>query len=161
MNNANYAPLACEFQAINQAAIEACDGLDGLVDGIISAPALCNFNANSLVGKTYTCSTDGTQRKFMQKTANIVQKIWQGPTTPQGEFLWYGITKGTNITTLASTTVAANGSSIAVAFNIADTWFRGFLAKDVNFDTANITYQEFSGKCTQCCIPSTPFSQEL
>ncbi|KAF2492857.1 tannase and feruloyl esterase [Lophium mytilinum] len=144
MNNENYAPLQCEFTAINKATIECCDGLDGVMDGIISAPALCDFNPDILVGKAYTCDTDGTQKTFNQKTADIVNLIWQGPRTPQGKFLWYGITKGTNFSTLASTTVAANGSSVAVAFPISDTWYRDFVAKQLDFDTALVTYPEFT-----------------
>lgn len=144
MNNENYAPLQCEFTAIIAATIEACDGIDGLIDGIISAPALCNFEVQSLVGQNYTCDTDGTTRTYQQKTADVVNKIWQGPRTPNGGFLWYGLTKGTNFSTLANTTVASNGSSIAVPFEISDSFYRDFLFKDLTYDTATITYAEFS-----------------
>ena len=143
MNNDGYAPLQCEFSAINAATIKACDGLDGVQDGIISAPAICNFSAQSLVGQQYVCSTDGQTRTYQQKTADIVAKLWAGPRTTDGDFLWYGLTKGTNFSTLANTTVAANGSSIAVAFGISDSWYRYFLAKNPDFDTANITYADF------------------
>lgn len=143
MNNEGYVPLPCEFDAVDAAVIAACDGLDGLVDGIISAPALCNFDPQTIVGQTYHCALDNKTRSYQAKTATIVQKIWQGPRTPQGQWLWYGLTKGTNLTTLATTTVAANGSTIAVAFEISDSWFRDFLYKDLTYNTANITYTEF------------------
>lgn len=95
-NNEGYVPAQCEFDAVNRAVIAACDAIDGQVDGIISAPALCNFTATSLIGKTYTCDTDNTTHTFTQKTADVINKIWEGPRTPEGQFLWYGPTKGTN-----------------------------------------------------------------
>lgn len=42
-NVEDYAPSPCEFQAVVSAVIEACDSLDGLLDGIIYAPALFHF----------------------------------------------------------------------------------------------------------------------
>lgn len=141
-NNEGYAPPQCEFDAANAAVIKACDSLDGVVDGIISAPALCAFKAQSLVGKNYTCDTDGTTRTFPQKAADVIDKIWSGPVTTENQFLWYGITKGTNFSSLAPTTT--NGSeTTSVPFGIADSWYRGFLAKNLTFDTSKVTYAEF------------------
>ena len=144
MNNEGYAPTQCELDAVNAEVIAACDAMDGLVDGIISAPALCAFDAQSLVSKNYTCN--GTTNTFTQKTADVVGKIWQGPTTPEAQFLWYGMIKGANFSSQTITEVAANGSSIAVAFSIPDSWFRAFLAKDLNYDTANVSYADYAGK---------------
>lgn len=142
-NNEGYAPPQCEFDAVNAAVIKACDALDGVTDGIIAAPALCSFTAQSLVGKTYVCDSDNTTRTFTQKTADVVDKIWQGPETPEGQFLWYGITKGTNFSSLAPT--ATDGSSsTAQPFNISNTWYTGFLAKDLSFNTNNISYAQFT-----------------
>ncbi len=143
LNNQNYAPAQCEFDAVNKAAVASCDGLDGLLDGIIGAPGLCKFNPQSLVGKTYTCDADNSTHTFQAATATIVQKIWQGPVTPSGDFLWYGILPSTNFSNLANTTTYANGSTKPVSFEISDSWFRGFLFKDLTYDSANITYSEF------------------
>lgn len=125
--------------------IADCDGLDGLMDGIVSAPALCDFDPTTLVGKAYTCATDGTTQKFHAKTAAIVQKVWDGATTPSGDFLWYGITKGTNFSTLAETT-GTQGSTSGIPFPISDSWYRGFLFKDLSYNSANVSYAEFTGE---------------
>jgi len=143
MNNEGYAPPQCEFDAVNAAAIAACDGLDGLKDGIIAAPGLCDFDPASLVGKNYTCDTDGTKRHFSNKTATVVKKIWQGPTTTNGTDAWYGILRGTNFSSLAPTETFANGSTVAQPFEISDSWYRNFLFKDANHDTSTITYAQF------------------
>lgn len=141
-NVEGYAPSPCEFDAVRQAVIEACDGLDGLVDGIISAPALCTFEAQSLVGKSFTCDADGNGHTFSQQLATVIDKIWQGAQTSQGQFLWYGMARGANFTT----TITPNlpNSSVAQPFLISDSWFKGFLAKDLSFDTANVSYAEFA-----------------
>ncbi|RMY86031.1 hypothetical protein D0861_06145 [Hortaea werneckii] len=81
-NNEGYAPSPSEFQAAVTAAVEACDGLDGFLDGIISAPALCDFTAQHLVGSSLSCS--GTSScTFSQQAADVIDKIWQGPRTPE------------------------------------------------------------------------------
>lgn len=143
MNNEKYAPPQCEFDAVNAAAIAACDARDGLMDGIIGAPGLCDFDPATLVGKNYTCDTDGTRRQFSNKTATVVKKIWQGPTTANGNAAWYGILPGTNFSSLAPTSTSPNGSTVALPFEISDSWYRNFLFKDANYDTSNITYGEF------------------
>lgn len=123
--------------------IRACDDIDGVKDGIISAPALCKFEASSLIGQSYVCGNDNTTYVFNKKAADVVDKIWQGPVTPGGQFLWYGITKGTNFSSLAATETDGT-STTSVPFGISDSWYRGFLAKNLTFDTATITYEEFT-----------------
>lgn len=141
-NNEGYAPSPCEFSAVRRAVINACDSLDGLVDGIISAPALCTFQAQSLVNQTFTCDTDGSTQTFSQQLATVMDKIWQGARTPEGQYLWYGLIKGANLTE----TIAPNLPNVSAAqpFGISDSWFKGFLAKDLSFDTANVSYAEFA-----------------
>lgn len=142
-NNEGYAPPPCEFEFAAAAVIKACDGLDGLVDGIISAPALCAFQAQSLVGQTYVCSADGSERTFSEEAATVVDKTWQGPRTPDGQVSWYGLIKGANFSTAAPNIA---GNDTAQPFGISDSWVRNFLARDVSFNTANVSYAEFAGK---------------
>jgi hypothetical protein len=141
MNNEGYAPPQCEFDAVNRAVIEACDGLDGLMDDIISAPGLCTFNASSLIGKKYTCN--GTTRTFPVKMATVVNKIWEGPTSGKGAPLWYGITPGTNFSSLAATESFPNGTTIPLPFEISNTWFQNYLFTNPKYNTSRITYSEF------------------
>lgn len=157
MNKDNYAPTQCEFDAIVNRTIEACDGLDGLSDGIISAPALCNFDIPTLVGQTYICDTDGTTKTFNQKTINVTKKILQGPRTTSGEWLWYGLPPGANFSTLADTTTDMNGKTVPVPMGVADSWFRDFLFKDYDYDSANVTYAQFQRKPLSRSHPHSPF----
>ena len=109
------------------------------MDGIISAPALCHFEVQSLVGQKYDCN--GTSVRWTPKLAKVVDTIWNGPTTPQGQFLWWGYTRGANF----SGVVPNINASVAAPFDISDTWIRGFVVKDKSFDTAGVSYAQFSG----------------
>lgn len=67
-------PPACELDAITAAALDACDGLDGVVDGVIADIDACHFSAESIVGKTINCSTfDGASRSISSASATIIE----------------------------------------------------------------------------------------
>jgi feruloyl esterase len=67
-------PPSCEVAALTAAAIDACDGLDGFVDGVISDPDACDFDPVNLVGTTIECPGFGTERRVSLEAATIVQK---------------------------------------------------------------------------------------
>ena len=107
---------------------------------MISAPALCNLQAQSLVGKGYVCEDDGSARNFSAKAAGVVDKILAGPQTPEGATLWWGLIRGANFTAVVPNIA---GNATAQPFAIADSWTRGFIAKDLAFKTRNISYAVF------------------
>ena len=43
-------PPACEINAITEAALEACDDIDGIADGVITDSARCEFDPATIVG---------------------------------------------------------------------------------------------------------------
>ncbi|KAL5328841.1 hypothetical protein ACEPPN_002349 [Leptodophora sp. 'Broadleaf-Isolate-01'] len=53
-----YFPPPCEFEAIVNATIAACDGMDGQVDGVVARTDLCkiNYNPNVTIGTPYYCA---------------------------------------------------------------------------------------------------------
>lgn len=136
-----YTAPPCELAWVRRRLIAACDALDGLVDGTISAPALCTLQAQALVGQRYVCDDDGTTRTFSATAADVADRILAGPQTPDGETLWWGVIRGANFTAVVPN-VAGNAS--AQPFTVADSWIRGFIAKDLAFDTRNISYAEFA-----------------
>lgn len=94
MRKEKYVPPKCELDAIRKAAIEACDELDGVKDGVVAAPGLCKFNAESVVGQKFDCN--GEQRKISNSAAKIVNAVWDGPRNPRtGKLEWFGITHET------------------------------------------------------------------
>lgn len=87
MQKQAYFPPACELNAITGAAIEECDALDGVQDGVIAASGLCRFDPHSVVGKKFDC--DGVERKITQEAAEIAKVAWSGPVR-DGESIWFG-----------------------------------------------------------------------
>jgi hypothetical protein len=76
MNQLGVFPPSCEIKAFTAAAVERCDGSDGLEDGIISQPADCDFDVQHVIGRNFTCcddddddDDDGEQRPFTQAGA--------------------------------------------------------------------------------------------
>jgi hypothetical protein len=141
MNQAHTYPSACEFDAFNKAAIAVCDRDDGVTDGVIDRPENCRFDPNELIGTTLVCQ--GKTVQISRADAQVVQKIWDGPITPAGTQLWYGLLKGTRFDLLAATTPGQDGTLHGVPFPIADDWVKYFLKRQPDFDTSTIGYSEF------------------
>jgi Tannase and feruloyl esterase len=141
MNETHTYPTACEFDAFNKAAIAACDRDDGVADGVIGRPETCRFDPYDLAGRTVTCA--GQVLRISMTDAEIVRRIWAGPRTPSGRRLWYGLPKGTPLTAVAATAVAADGTRHGVPFPVSDGWIKYFLKRDPGFDTSTIGLHEF------------------
>ena len=146
MNNAPVVPLECDFDFATARAVQACDGLDGLSDGLIGNPGAClaQFDPHTLVNETFNCSVNGdANRAFTSDVADICAKIWNGPTDTNGSSLWYGILPGTNFSSLAVTNITEDGTPYTIPFDISNSWVQNFLFKIKNYDTSNVTYDQF------------------
>lgn len=88
-------PAFCKLQAATEAAVEACDTLDGVKDGLIDDPRRCDYDAHNLVGTVLPCG------EFTATDARAINRIWEGPVGPDGEPLWYGLAKGAPLFLLA------------------------------------------------------------
>ena len=77
------------------AAVAACDALDGVVDGVLRDPRECRYDARNLVRK----SCEPTDNSCLTETeASAINKMWYGPTNEKGnERLWYGVLRGVNL----------------------------------------------------------------
>lgn len=146
MNEAKCYPPPCEFEAITAAAIEACDELDGVKDGIISAPGLCTFTGTEVVGKVFTCIHDGipSQRKISAGAVKIAQAAWTGPSTLAGKPSWYGINHNAQLTGLVMTVCEPGPANCKPGpFPIATSWIKYFVAKDPDFDVSAMTRAQY------------------
>lgn len=128
-------PTQCEFAAFQQAAVAACDGLDGVTDGVVDLPKRCRYNPYRLVGTTIVC--DGTEITISRADAEVVRKIWDGPP------LWYGLNRSTSFAALANTVPGPDGKPAGAPFRISETWVQYFLEKDPDFDVSTISYRDF------------------
>ncbi|WP_406636551.1 tannase/feruloyl esterase family alpha/beta hydrolase [Amycolatopsis sp. WGS_07] len=138
MNQDHDFPSACVFTAFRQAAIQACDANDGVRNGIVDRPDECSYDPRGLIGKKVVC--DGKEFTVTAKDAEVMRKIWAGPTDERGRKLWDGLPKGADFTWLAGT----GDSPYATGFPVAVKWVQSFLAKQADFDVSKLTYAQFA-----------------
>jgi feruloyl esterase len=142
MNQLGVYPPPCELSAFTSAAIEACDGLDGVVDGIISLPGLCDFDPHSMVGKSFDCN--GKPSLYTSAGAAVAEAAWSGPRGANGEWQWFGIGKDADLSGIALTTCDPQSENCnPLPFGIPSSWIRNFLKKDADFDPATLTHAEW------------------
>ncbi|KAL5343248.1 tannase and feruloyl esterase-domain-containing protein [Aspergillus crustosus] len=119
MDEANHYPSVCEFQFMKNASITACDYLDGVEDGVIEDPYNRSFDPQDVVGQKATC--DGEVLIITKKTAELAQKIHDGPTSASGKSLWKSIAWGSEY----SLVIALGG--IGINSPLPNTWITKFL----------------------------------
>ncbi|KPM35287.1 hypothetical protein AK830_g11272 [Neonectria ditissima] len=144
MNNLTYYPSACELDAISSAIIAACDGDDGVEDGILSAPWPCEFDYSSIVGNVVTCE-GGDTLEITEAGVKIAEGAYNGPQSSSGEQLWFGPTLGsplTSVTALAVTTCTNNANCTGAPNPIALDWVRLFVDKDPDFTLDSVWTRE-------------------
>lgn len=145
MRDIGYYPSPCEFAALRAAAIQACDELDGLKDGVIGAPGLCKFNPRSVVGQPYSCSgaANGKPGRITEKGAMVAESYWQGPRSVHGAFEWYGPGRDSNFSGTSNTTCSSKGTCVGVPMSISYDWVQLFLLKDANADPTKLSHSQF------------------
>lgn len=131
MNAAGNPVPVCKLAAATTAAIEACDMIDGVKDGVIEDPARCHFDPRELIGKSA-----GQCGDFTEADANIIRKIWEGPRREDGTFLWYGQSRGADLGALA----ASRGTPLKpVGFAFAQDWLKYWITQNPQFDWTTMT----------------------
>ncbi len=147
MNDMGEYPRACEFQAVTSATIEACDGNDGIIDGVITDSDSCIFDPKSLIGTIFNCTDTGENMQISSAAVTLVQKIWAGPKKADNSTVWGGYSKDAILATedtsaggsVALTTCAANGTCTAAPASLMTAWIRYFILKNPDADISNIT----------------------
>lgn len=150
MNIAGEYPHPCELDYITEAAVAACDGLDGVVDGLITDIKGCKFDPSSLVGTTFNCSETGKNIQISQIAATVANATWSGPQTVDGRFLWYGPNRGADLSgdftggqALATTTCTANSTCVGVPTDLGAEWITLFIEKNPDFNLSSITHEQY------------------
>ena len=131
MNAAGNPLAACKLAAATAAAIAACDGIDGVKDGVIEDPKRCTYDPKPLIG-----TSAGECGSFTEGDVNVIRKLWEGPRHADGSFMWYGLARGADMNALWT----SRGTPLrSVPFALALEWYRYFLTQDPKFDANTVT----------------------
>ena len=80
-----------KLAAVQNLAISACDGNDGVTDGIIDDPRTCTYTA------TATCTGPNTPAGCITAAeATAINTMWDGPRNSGGNRIWFPIDRGTD-----------------------------------------------------------------
>lgn len=147
MREENYFPPPCELAAIREKAIEACDEIDGVKDGVISAYGLCKFDAQSVVGEKFDCF--GDSRKISKGAAAIANKVWEG-SFKYDRRGWYGLTHETPLAPgppmgghVGTVCDDKNKNCKSVPFPIGSSWVSTFLQRDKDYDVQTMSREDY------------------
>ncbi|KAF1976961.1 tannase-domain-containing protein [Bimuria novae-zelandiae CBS 107.79] len=132
---------SCEFNYFRQKAMESCDMMDGVSDGIISEFELCDFDPLHVIGQVFYC--DENPVEVSRAMANIVKRINEGPRTPLKVPLWHGFTHGTDFERLAGITTSTDGVRMPKPLHISMNFIRSFVLKDETFNVTRLNYADF------------------
>ncbi len=135
MNSVGNPVAVCKLTAATNAAIAACDGIDGVKDGVIEDAERCTYDPKALIG-----TSSGDCGDFTQADTDVIRQMWQGPRKKDGGFLWYGLPRGADLTALWS----SRGTPLKpVPFGISLEWFRFFLSQNPQLDGTMITQDAY------------------
>ena len=126
-----------KLEAFRAAAVEACDGADGLRDGIIGVAEFCDFDPHTIVGQS-------TSAGAMTATdADVMKMLWDGPRRANGERLGFGLPPGTNSWGFVGMWKSSevDGKLIPLARETA-AYYR-WLLEDLNFDWMTLDFARF------------------
>jgi feruloyl esterase len=80
------------LQVLHKAAIQACDSLDGVKDGLIEDPMRCHFDPSTLL-----CKAGETEGCLTAPQVDAARKIYAGAHTKSGKPIFPGMTPGSEL----------------------------------------------------------------
>ena len=91
-NSSNFIPMATWTNLIHGEILKQCDGLDGVVDGIIEDPNLCNFDPGTVL-----CSTNDSTNCLTSTQVEMVREIFSPFHYPNGTLIYPAMQPGSEI----------------------------------------------------------------
>jgi Tannase and feruloyl esterase len=89
--------LAAKLNQATASAVAACDGKDGVTDGIIDDPRSCTFSAKQNI---CGASTAPASNCLTEAEAEAIDRIWDGPRNTKAQKIWFGLDRGTSLPAL-------------------------------------------------------------
>lgn len=125
----NFVP-SCKFAAATDAAVAACDTIDGVKDGVIEDPLRCTYDPKALVGVAA-----GTCGAISEADATVIRAIWDGPRRQDRSTMWYGLPRGGGFALSATGGTPPTGQPFGITLD----WFRYFLLQNPKWDWTTLT----------------------
>lgn len=112
--NATFVPVSQWTGLIHEEVLKQCDGLDGVVDGIIEDPDLCRFRPEALL-----CPSESTNSTdcLSKEQVGAVRKAYEDYYGVDGQLIFPRMQPGSEV-------IAAYVSYTAGAFPYSEDWFR-------------------------------------
>ncbi|OHF00065.1 tannase and feruloyl esterase [Colletotrichum orchidophilum] len=135
-------PHPCELQQLTALAVSACDGLDGVEDGLIADTNTCKniFDPFSYVGSEFHCSLTGKSANISSTAAAVANAMWTGPVTAENESTYlYGLEMGTDLTFGAQTSCTEDGKCTSLPNAAVTLLLAYFIGKDPEINTTKIS----------------------
>ncbi|MDX3905449.1 MAG: tannase/feruloyl esterase family alpha/beta hydrolase [Pigmentiphaga sp.] len=112
-------------------AVQMCDADDGVTDGVIDDPRRCGYDPALDNAITHAACTAESCLTPLEAVA--IKKIWDGARNIEGELLWPGLERGTQLGSLAG----------ATPFSIAVQQPRFWVYLDPDWDWKTLTYANY------------------
>jgi tannase/feruloyl esterase len=118
-----------KYAVIHRAALDACDALDGVKDGVIDDPTQCRFDPGEL-----KCRSDEAPTCLTMPQVEAARKIYAGPTNPRTRAVVFpGLERGSELGWGAM----AGGPA---PFQITSDHFRFVVSKDAKWDFRTLDF---------------------
>ncbi|KAK2012842.1 tannase and feruloyl esterase [Colletotrichum eremochloae] len=119
---------------IHDEVLRQCDKIDGVEDGIIEDPTLCQFDAGTLLCQDDSAADDSTDC-LSSKQVDIVRSIFSPTIDAQGNLFWPGMNPGSEV-------VSADGLYNGKPWALSQNWFRYAVYNDPSWDAATFTLEK-------------------
>jgi hypothetical protein len=103
-----YVIPAAKFNQTTASAVTACDANDGVTDGVIDDPRTCTFSAAANICGAPTAPVTNC---LTAAEAEVIDMIWDGPRNAYLRKIWFGLDRGTALSSLNGTTPFALGAT--------------------------------------------------
>lgn len=122
-----------EWTLVQSYVLEQCDeALDGVADGIIEDPTICNFDASAIP----VCSGDSSDNCLTATQIQTVEDVFKPLYNQAGDLIYPALLPGSQVD-------AVNlGLLSGSVQGIAQDWFRGAVFNDSSYDITQITAQD-------------------